>query len=197
MKFSFNIRKRHAFALLGMIVLVGIVYAYGTTTPQAMGHSDGEIQLTNLGQSLTAWSNSINTLPAIVNTQGNAIAAINGLLNCPAIGGIQMLDGGDFCIDSQKRGSGLDWDTAVSACANNGLRLCSGIEWVSRCKTVGWSNSWYLEWAGDVVDDFNNFNAGAITYGASNWCDSIRRMDTDSTAFGSDSIGYRCCKNLI
>ena len=43
MKLEINIEKRHFFVLLGAILLLGIVYAFGTNNPSSFGHTPGEI----------------------------------------------------------------------------------------------------------------------------------------------------------
>lgn len=65
MEFRFNLKKRHVFSIIAMVILVGIVVAYGGSQPSTMGHSSGEVWLPNAGPSgatLDTWSSSMNTI---------------------------------------------------------------------------------------------------------------------------------------
>ena len=44
MKFTFNIKKLHLLIILFVIVVVGVVIAYGTGNPSNFGHSFGELE---------------------------------------------------------------------------------------------------------------------------------------------------------
>jgi len=62
MQFNINIKKRHAFLIVAVVVLVGFAVAYGTNDPPTMGHSVGEIETGLSGNptlSLSAWSNGV------------------------------------------------------------------------------------------------------------------------------------------
>jgi len=61
MRFSFNIKKRDVFALLGMIVLVGFVIAQTPPNPPNPGHSGNDIQVTGVAgyPTLSVWSDWI------------------------------------------------------------------------------------------------------------------------------------------
>lgn len=49
MEFRFNLKKRHVFAIMGMIFFVGMVIAYGSTQPPSvMGHTTGELFIQGL-----------------------------------------------------------------------------------------------------------------------------------------------------
>lgn len=57
MRFNIDIKKRHAFAILGVIFLVGTVIAYGSTQqPSVIGHTAGEIDIGIIGQTLQNWA---------------------------------------------------------------------------------------------------------------------------------------------
>lgn len=71
MEFRINIKKRHAFAILAVIVFVGIVIAYGGTQPNVMGHTDSEIRLPVLNQNLDAWSGTVETRLNAIGTIPN------------------------------------------------------------------------------------------------------------------------------
>ena len=182
MKFSFNIKKRHLFPLLGMIVLVGFVIAQ---TPPDPGHIATQVNIGgSVGTNLENWANNVvTTLAQHVQTMSGLQAQITALGNCP--GGGTMVPVGDFCIELSAR-SANTWAFAVNDCSDEGLRLCSGVEWVSAC--VIWGPSGWIvgsngNWAGD-----NTGNDAALEYGVLNSC-----TRTGSQSSSTPEL-YRCCK---
>lgn len=64
MKIEVNVRKRYFFAILGVVLLlgiIGVVYAFGTNNPAVFGHSAGEIEVILTDGSVTTLNDAITT----------------------------------------------------------------------------------------------------------------------------------------
>ncbi len=95
MKFYFDLNKKHVIALLGLIVLVGVVIAYGGNQPSVMGHTSGEINLVAIGNNLEAWANGANTA---LNGHETRITA----LETPSLSGAGLMEGRRYDIGTQQ-----------------------------------------------------------------------------------------------
>lgn len=199
MRFSFDLKKKEVISFIALVVLSSFVIAYGGTQPNNLGHTGGEIEISSI-----SGSPSLNNWASGLQGQVNAIASdLNNVESdisvCPT--GTNKV--GDFCIDSIKRNGGLgtNWVLAVNDCANLGMHLCSGREWVAGCRASsgsGWGGS-SGEWAGDVINaGSGNIDRSAV-YGIGGVSDTLVDCHKTNVAFSilDGNPGYRCCKNLV
>jgi hypothetical protein len=103
MELKINLKKRHVFAILGMLALVGVVMAFGGNQPDIVGHSSGEIRMNSLtGEpNLDVWSSNVqstisNHLTRITNLENSASTyCTSGGLNCPSM--VRVWPSNHFC----------------------------------------------------------------------------------------------------
>ena len=103
--------------------------------------------------------------------------------SCP----VDMVDGGEFCIEIDERAPSTDIAQAARACRGDGRRLCTFEEWFYACADITGLN--------DMIGNFEGsanmyLSSGLVSLGSGG--DSCGNVDAQG-----GSVAYRCCKSKL
>ncbi len=121
MKLEINIKKRHFFAILGAILLLGIlgvVYAFGTSNPSSFGHSVGEIDWSQEIQSSVRVRDDIfaTNLYASDPSDGIGIQTNGVSTNNIVLGGKTITQWDQIGVSSVFYYLGVYWNAGTATC---------------------------------------------------------------------------------
>lgn len=187
MRFSFNIKKRDVFALLGMIVLVGFVIAQTPPNPPNPGHSGNDIQVTGVAgyPTLSVWSDWIQ------KNVSNLLNRVNILEVNPPKAEV----GAEFSVGSGTTTNVVRWRRLEFTLRNN-LNAIQRVR-VRLNSTLG-SNVNTGSCPEMILDASNNFQATCNGAGLTSFLSTSSQCDTPANTdwfsvdlYGLNSTNYK------